>query len=121
MTETMKVIKTARDLVAQGWSKYAPARDKHRHATNLFGARVEAVSLDGAVKLALFSLPLKNRPRTERSVLKKLKSVVQEDVSFWVSEGHGPYDCLEAYNDSVAKTRKNVLQVFDAVLEEAAK
>jgi hypothetical protein len=120
--ETTKVLKVARDSIDRGWSKFAKARDRYRRPTDLVGSRVHAVSMDGAVRLALSSLKLKNRPRTERQCLLLLtKQVVDQTDWVEISEDFSKddaYEALGAFNDSVAKSKHAVLKVFDAVLQD---
>jgi hypothetical protein len=115
--ESEKVIQVARVFIEQGWCKRTPARDTHRHPTHLYGEKVSAVSLSGAVKLALASLRLKNKPRTERQVLEKLVSQITQNPD-WVESRYDAYDALDAFNDEVAKTKRDVLNVVYAVLGE---
>jgi hypothetical protein len=125
MKESTKVLMVARNIVSSyGWSKYHDARNKNRKPTeDLLGEKVTAVSMSGAVKMAISLTSLKNRPRTERRVIAKIQNLIKNDVTFWL-EGNDAdektygYMCMEAFNDSVAKSKIDIIDVFDAILHD---
>lgn len=116
MSEVVKRLKRARELLEQGWCKGHLARDKAGKVADLYGTGVDSVCLRGACMRAEWEAQAPWLYLEER-VAGGVKARGYTDVARYNDAPERTKEEVIALMDETIKTAEVVLAVFDAAIK----
>jgi hypothetical protein len=107
---TKEIIKLARELVAQGWTQKAWARDAAGNGVSTFNDKAVSFCAIGAICAASERLYPESPPMMYQEARIALHNAVYD-----ITKDGGHYSVME-YNDAKGRTREEMVALFDYAL-----
>ena len=110
-TQTTEILERAHELIEQGWTKLASARDAHGTLCSAHDPRATCWCLTGAIRRAAYDTPGASTSHTAETLL--LETIPTLDA---YNDGM----TLAGFNDNPYTTRDDILQALTKAIEHAA-